>query len=979
MPDYHQIIDQIRGAVQSSDQTRNERLETLAAGYAEACAEVNQRLGRCQWLLQQGLRSEAIQLAEAQPRLLDAVSMLDFPERAEWDEVVGIYAMASAPRILVEAARFLNEAYAEEEPLLDLLTTHRRLSMQRSPLRSRIGVMRKLVAQDSNNMIWVDDLRIYEKARFRQIQAEAAEAVRLNDGTHTGRLLAELRDQTWVEPPPKALVQGLTKADAQLRGQQTRAALADLEVRLNDAFAARDPIRGRIARQEWIAQIATSPLEPDDPIWNEVGPAMRWLESEDRRVEADRDYEAALNALVEALDDPRFIPLADLEDLGHKVLGHGQGMPEGLQIRYVSRLKAAETAQTRRFRLIAIASAASLILAGSLVFYLVRSNVRAGEADQAATALTDMLELARLEQATEFLEKLEKADPGLLSYPLLIEARQRYQAAHEKEVDRTLQFDKVMREAERAPLSRTEPMGLEIARTLARRETEKQAIASLIQRRQAALQAEHDKQAILLRPRLDTISRELHQIGQRLDSGPLDKIQVIDMISNSQRALSDLASDVALADEELQSLARNLGQSLESARNRFEKIQRQSGHLEEITAVVAYSSTGQPASFDRFASRIQDYIEAHPEDDRSKAFKETLNERPAWKAVEAWNRLVVEWKEVRDGPTPQVAKLQADLCARFLAQYPGFPAADDLAIYRKYAEAITRRAPAADGLVSKLQRLLSDILVDHIWMISVTDKDTNGRLVKSNYYATNAPVEQGPLLRFDSIIAFNGKNLTRAIAKDRITYCDLSPQSRIASEFKPIFADPSKLARWETVMTNLIQRILAEPDIDPILQVALLKKVVELATAGSEPLRREMEAFKSQLELNPLDINVTWMNPEASRLDRTRIEADRLVHALRTRIPDVKRVTAALAQIERSVRKTYRTVGWQTKDGGDWRVRTGATVPDQGELWVIIPAANPLMELRKMGSIGAGKPSIDARDLSTMAEGRPVFFVMKSL
>jgi hypothetical protein len=303
MPDYHQIIDQIRGSVQSSDQTRNERMETLASAYAEACAEVNQRLGRCQWLLQQGLRSEAIQLAEAQPRLLDAVSTLDFPERAVWDELIGIYAMASAPKLLVEAARFLNAAYAEEEPLLDLLTTHRRLSMQRAPLRSRIGVMRKLAAQDPNNMIWVDDLRIFEKARFRQVQVEAAEAVRLNDGIHTGRLLAELQGQTWVEPPPKALVQGLNRADAQLRGHQTRAALADLGVRLNDAFASHDPIRGRIARQEWIDQTAASPLDPGDPIWNDVSPALRWLEDEDRRVEADRAHEAALNALVEALED----------------------------------------------------------------------------------------------------------------------------------------------------------------------------------------------------------------------------------------------------------------------------------------------------------------------------------------------------------------------------------------------------------------------------------------------------------------------------------------------------------------------------------------------------------------------------------------------------------------------------------------------------------------------------------------------------
>ncbi len=81
MPDLHQVVDQIRAFVQSSDQTRSALLDGLASAYAEACAGVNQRLARCQRLLQHGLRSEAIQLAESEPKLLAASAALDFPER----------------------------------------------------------------------------------------------------------------------------------------------------------------------------------------------------------------------------------------------------------------------------------------------------------------------------------------------------------------------------------------------------------------------------------------------------------------------------------------------------------------------------------------------------------------------------------------------------------------------------------------------------------------------------------------------------------------------------------------------------------------------------------------------------------------------------------------------------------------------------------------------------------------------------------
>ncbi len=139
MADYHQIVEQIRAFLQSSDQTRNERLEGLASAYAEHCADANQRLGRCQRLLQQGLRSEAIQLAESEPRLLDAIVALDFPERPQWDDLVGIYDLAAAPRIMVEAGVGLNDAYAQEQPLQELLRNHRRLATQRPRCASGSG------------------------------------------------------------------------------------------------------------------------------------------------------------------------------------------------------------------------------------------------------------------------------------------------------------------------------------------------------------------------------------------------------------------------------------------------------------------------------------------------------------------------------------------------------------------------------------------------------------------------------------------------------------------------------------------------------------------------------------------------------------------------------------------------------------------------------------------------------------------------
>jgi len=977
MADYQQIIEQIRGFLQASDQTRNERLESLASTYAEACADVNQRLGRCQRLLQQGLRSEAIQLAESEPRLLGAIATLDFPERKEWDELVEIYSLAGAPKLVVEARSALNDAYAEAEPLENLLRTHRRLATQRAALRMRIGVMRKLASKDARNPIWIEDLRAFEKARFRQIQAEAAEAARLQDSAHLARLLSEVQEPAWIEPPPKSLVQGLAKADTQLRREQARTALAEIEARLSDALTAGDPIRGRTARDDWTKLTASVPVEPGDPCLVRIGPALQWLEEEDRRAVATVAYDADLAALSDALDDRRAISAAELERLEGTVLRHGRGMPDKLQRRYATRFRSAATVRSRRVRVIVAAAIAVVVLLGGSAFYAVRANGRTRAAEEAAATVAGLVEKRDFEQAEVFLENLEKADASLLAHPVLLEARKRSKTARNEETERARKFDDAMQEAQGAPLDEIEPKALSEARTLAQLDAENRAVTHLSQQREAARKQGNEKRDAGLLARLEAIIREIDQLGMKLDATPLDIPRMQEELDHLRLSIDKLKPELALSGTDPQRVAEDLKRKLETVTSRIETLRHQSRLKDEITSAVAFSVTEESDNLTRFGRRLHEFAEANPGDPCSAVFQETLKEQSLWDAVAAWNGLVGPWRKKRAALTRREAELRENACGEFLAKYPGFAGNKDVQDYRRYLQPIARRYSGDKSPAGSLKGLFSHSLVEDTWMVKL--KPRAGRQYPDRFYPRKPPVKSGRDLLFE--ILREGMPVVRSIPLESIETSDPSPQSVIARKFAPLFNDPLLMERsggWESNTIDLVRTIINDRDMGAVVQLILLKSVVKAGGEGSEPIRVSLKSVRDQIESADVDLSVDLTNPDARNLDESQTGALEVIERLRKEMPTGAQVSSERDRLERAVRQTYRTTGWLIRSGNGYEVRRGAAVPGDGDLWVIVPGAEKGAKWQKVGAIANGKLTLDMSDKSALAEGRPVFVIVKN-
>ena len=209
MTEIQRVVDELRFVLQREVVEQTEELAGLVRQYSAHCHDANLRLRRCDECLKQGLRSEALHLAEATPNLLDVIAVLDFAERDQLIEVVGMYFFTPPEPLLLDVASALNEAYAQHEPLQKLLESHRLLALGRSPLPQRLSVLRSLAALDEASPHWDLDVREMERARLRELEADSRSAAQRGDAAALKTLLGEVQAADWRETVPASLLRDL--------------------------------------------------------------------------------------------------------------------------------------------------------------------------------------------------------------------------------------------------------------------------------------------------------------------------------------------------------------------------------------------------------------------------------------------------------------------------------------------------------------------------------------------------------------------------------------------------------------------------------------------------------------------------------------------------------------------------------------------------------------------------------------------------
>lgn len=955
MQAYQQYIDDILGAVYSPETADPDFLRDSAAMYAEACAEVNDRLRKVGRLLHRGLRSEAIQLAEEDPNLLDMVAMLDVQELPAWRQMLVSWGMAEPPQLLIDLAADLNKAYADQQPLESLLRQHRILALARAPLATRIQTLRLIRNADKVNDAWGADIALLERARLKQISMEADNAKRTRDVATLTRLSDELRTNGWSVDRPTALVERVEGMRAQIAAVSARQALVQLDEELNAAHMAFDLSAARAVRQRWLEAAATAALDSNDPLAQRASPALEWLDEQDRQDGARMKFFAAAAALEHAVDDG--IPPTELERLYRATQLFDEPLSEKLRRRVEQKLADHDLNSRRKRRLIFASLAIVLCLAVAGVVYQISEQAFVKSVNDASTTLGQFVDDHDYVQAERFFDNLLNASPKVAVSGPVQQEKTRLDRAVAAEKSRAEQFAAAFDRAKAAPVHEPDRKALADSKRLAKTDDEKAAIAAIEQKAAEAARRNQQEQDKALSQHLVILQDKLTRIDSNRELKDLERLPL----------LEELRSEVAAAKQRFaQSSSAAMTAQLDALLVRIDTIslavtarQKEVAARSRITEAVG--------SFDEFTAAINEFSDSFPETSLSGNAETIASELNLWQGLLAWSDFALTTLSSKWPTTAADARAAIQTGDALEAAHAAIPLVSFYRECKPYFESIAAREPeTGDPPLGDVKQLLRDPLISRLWLI--IDKND------SRFYSRNEPVESGENYTFKYVAGFDLSEKPYVIRKDYIVFRGVAPQSAFAeAAVASINGLPQK--GWESSFREILYDLDGRQDIDPILKLILLQRILDAATGGSAVLNAGFEEYRKALSNANVDLSVPWMAPRDDAAAKERARAEVLL----TGLPQMEEamVTAAsqLKILRRPKDGRYSWIAWLDRDEtGVWQLSSTNKDYSNGDLCVICKdSGDEGARVEVIGDVESGKPRLSSGPSTIFVEGRPVF------
>lgn len=964
---YQQVIDEIRILLQSGENVGPDQVRRLAPVYHTACQEANQRLHRCADLLAKGLRSEAIHIAQTEPNLLDCIATLDFPERKQWEQLCQGNGLPPPPHLNLESATLLNEAYADDQPLEELLRKHRLLALARAPLGNRLALLRRIAELDPRNPAWDDDIRTFERARIQQYQNELDGVIQR--GQMAGILAAanELSSPRWRLTPPAALVGKAQRAAKQFEGMKVAAALRELEAKLNDAMTTFNVPRAVSLRDEWNQLINVARPAPNDPVWARIGVVFDWVEQQVRRQADETAFQGLVAELEQALQQPR--SPEELETIHNRLAQLGRGIPEPLEARYQTALRRFRSAARRRKLVLIGGPLLVLVAVGAGGAWYWQYQAEQDKITTAVNSVRQLIDAGQFADAQNFLDRLDKADPLTAQKRPVLDVKDQLWLAQRNEEDRLLKFKDALEQANSAPLDAAGDRLVGKAESLARLPDEKSTLHRLVRSRKAQKEEQRLAHEKALAPRVEALSRAVGMLEEMLKK-PFDAQNASGLLTQHLSQASELETKASEASEAIQDTLRTLTKRLDAARTTI----RQSG-LEGLVLDQVTRSLNEKQPVAAFVKEAENYVQQFADTNRAMDFKTALAEKEHWQAVLDW-QTVVELGSLKglDVSAKEAVKL-AELARKHTTDYAQSPNGMLIEQYLKALDATARRSEAdPKGAPAELRKIFGSLVVRDIWMIrEVVGRDEKVYYSSENLTAKRKAATDGRI-SFKYLVGYDGSTRNKLMPVGNVSKDGLAPQAAIADSIRFLtenFAEKS----WDDTIVSFVQKIRDAKDMDPILQMILLQQVLDCGARGSYPLAVALKGHLELFEKSRVDLTVPWLDPENEIAKKERPLAREFVNQL----PPLDRVAKA-ARAEKqalagALNASLRTpVGWLKREQPNaWQVANPGRLPDGAELYVVVPTAGQPAAWHSIGKVAKGKALIQNAKAEALLEGRLVF------
>ena len=972
MNEIQRVVDELRFILQREVLEKTDELTTLVQEYSQLCHEVNARLRRCDECVKQGLRSEALHLAEATPNLLDAVAVLDFAERSELLDLIAMYFMTPPEPLLLEVATALNVAYAEHAPLEKLLDMHRLLSLGRSPLNQRLTVLRSLAELDSASPHWEMDIREMERARFRELDAESAAASKSGTSAVSKSLVGEIQAEGWREPIPAALTRDVKSRANQTIRSNARQRMQELNEQLYAAFSALDPATARPLREEWKQAQRLVQVDKDDPLYDQMAPIFDWLDDEDRKVSESQAFSKVVADIERALDNEE-ITSVELKRLKLTVDRLERGLPSTLETRFRSRLNTVEVIEGRRRKLMVGAGVSAVAVLVSAIGFIMYLSVEGEKTRRLVSAATDFIDGGKLEEAQKMIEQQSRGSTS----EAWLEVKRKLADAEQVERDRVLNWKAEIATVRESTETISVEAAIKRARELSRTAEEKIEVGQLQATWQKRANAELALREKSFREGVAAASDALKALDAAIvsaEANDSDRVgQLLDAADLHVSRLIPLRNSVA---KELASQGTLLELRLNALRKTMSDLARKEILLDKITdaSLVLPEHVHVTAKVGAYEAALREFGAALPNDPRVVVMKSAAENSPIPAAI-ARQKMIERWKRFRPADKKDVETRLQEVRS-FFTEYPQSPDRELLGQYETWLASVLRRfedeGDPDEGVQRKLANLFNSKFIKDGYILQ--DKDGH------TYYLTKAQaVPFGSIASFPYVIGFNGETRrdSPSLKPDQLlTPISIAPpQQELAAKVRATIRDVN-LDGWRDYFRELTETLLKADKVDPFLRYLLVFKSVEFAGRGDHLLELELAPVLERLNDDELDRSVPWMDPKSETAKGSRLRAGELLAKIPPLEPIFKSVTKRQEQFERELFALRFSVGWLEKklSHGEWVCRTKWSPAGDHQLHVVSrPDAIGARTWILLGRIHGKSLTVDSEVAKSVGEGAVVF------